>query len=214
MITTDWREILENISGYPGIWRYECFIKTERDKYSGLLNIYPEDNNVFRCFNYFNWRETKVIILGQDPYHGDGQANGLAFSVDKNISKPPSLKNIEKELGKEADIESWAKQGVLMLNVALTVIEKKPESHMKFWKPYTLDIINYINSNLSGVVFVAWGGFALKQLEYIDKTKHTLLVSSHPSPLGAHKRLKEYPAFIGSNIFNKINENLEKKINF
>ena len=213
-IITDWREIIENIAGYPGMWRYELFIKLEREKYDGLLKIFPEDNKVFRCFNYFNWRETKVVILGQDPYHGEGQANGLAFAVDPDIKRPPSLKNIDKELGKEANIEEWAKQGVLMLNTALTVREKTPGSYMNFWIGYTSDIIEYLNKNLDNVIFVAWGNFAFKQLENINQTKHKLFVSSHPSPLGAYKPLREYPAFIGSNIFNKINDNLEKKINF
>ena len=208
-ITTNWKEVLESLAGHPGLWRYQTFINTEKEKFEGISRIFPPDENIFRCFNYFNQEDTKVVIIGQDPYHGFEQANGLAFSVNEDVKKPPSLKNIEKELGHAADIESWAKQGVLMLNAALTVRERSPESHMKYWLPITSSIILHISENCKNVVFVAWGGFALNLLESnVDTSKHTLIVSSHPSLLGAYKPLKTYPGFIGSDVFNKVNASL------
>ena len=211
VITTNWVNIWDKMGGHPGMWRYGHFIQAERDKFEGLVQIFPPSKDVFRCFNYFNCEDTRVVILGQDPYHGASQANGLAFAVNRDVKKPPSLKNIEKELGKEADIESWAKQGVLMLNASLTVREKTPGSYMKFWEPYTASIIEHLNTFGQDIVFVAWGAFALKQLENVNTEKHTLLVSSHPSPLGANRSLRNYPAFIGSDVFNKINSALTDK---
>ena len=212
MIKTNWKGVLEELSGHPGMWRYELFIKQEREKYKDIAKIFPPDDKIFRCFNYFNWEDTKVVILGQDPYHGEGQANGLAFSVDSHIKIPPSLRNIEKVLGKPSDIEGWAKQGVLMLNAALTVREKSPESYLKFWLPYTHDIIAYLNKNSKNIVFVAWGAFALDLLKSIDTSKHTLLVSSHPSPLSANKCLKHYSSFMLSDVFININKILIEKL--
>ena len=212
MIKTNWKGVLEELSGHPGMWRYELFVKEEREKYKYIAKIFPQDHQIFRCFNYFNWEDTKVVILGQDPYHGADQANGLAFSVNSNVKTPPSLRNIEKLLGKQAEIESWAKQGVLMLNAALTVREKSPESHLKFWLPYTQEIITHLNKNGKNIVFVAWGAFALELLKNIDISRHTLLVSSHPSPLSANKSLKNYPPFMFSDVFININELLIEKL--
>jgi len=189
-------------------------VNNERTKHKGNLEIYPKNENIFRCFNYFKLPETRVVIIGQDPYHGPNQANGLAFAVEDNIKKPPSLKNIEKELGKTVNIEEWAKQGVLMLNTSLTVPQSCPGNkyHINMWRPFTKQILDAINVICEGVVFVAWGAFAMNFLKDVDMDKHTLVITSHPSPLSANKKLKTYPAFIGSKVFETINTKLKKKI--
>jgi uracil-DNA glycosylase len=196
------------------VHKIQTFVNNEREKFSGVLEIYPKTENIFRCFSYFSIENVNVVIIGQDPYHGVDQANGLAFAVNEGIKKPPSLKNIEKELSKEVDIEKWAKQGVLMMNSALTVRQSSPgdKTHMKFWRPFTEKIIKKINDECEGVVFVAWGAFAMDFLRNIDMSRHHLVVTSHPSPLSANKKLKQYPAFIGSRVFETINEKSKKKI--
>ena len=179
-------------------------------------NIYPEYINIFNCFKHFKLDETKVVILGQDPYHNKNQACGISFGVNNN-KPPPSLKNIVKELSTDLNISmsdytllNWAKQGVLMLNTSLTVVENKPTSHLKLWYEFTKFIIDDINKNLDNVIFIAWGAFAHKKLIDIDITRHYLIVSSHPSPLSANKKYKLFPEFIGSKPFSKTNEILEK----
>ena len=173
-------------------------------------NIFPKYNDIFKCFNYFDIKETRVVILGQDPYHSPNQATGLCFGV--NHKPPPSLKNIEKELLNDLNIklsdyslEKWAKQGILLLNSALTVIEGKPSSHIKLWNDFTNHIIEKLNEQENSIIFVAWGAFAHNKLINIDTQKHYLLVSSHPSPLSVYKKYKTYPAFYGSKPFSKIN---------
>jgi uracil-DNA glycosylase len=189
-------------------------VNNEREKFKDVAEIYPPEKDIFRCFSYFDVKDTRVVIIGQDPYHGPNQACGLAFAVNDGIKKPPSLKNIEKELGKEINIESWAEQGVLMLNTSLTVRQSSPgdKVHVNIWKEFTKSIINHINSTCDGVVFVAWGAFAVDFLKDVNTEKHHLCITSHPSPLGAYKKLKEYPAFIGSKVFEQINEKLKTKI--
>jgi uracil-DNA glycosylase len=179
-------------------------------------NIYPEYINIFNCFKHFKLYETKVVILGQDPYHNINQACGISFGVNNN-KPPPSLKNIIKELHTDLNISmsdytllNWAKQGVLMLNTSLTVIENKPTSHLKLWYEFTKFIIDDINKNLDNVIFIAWGAFAHKKLIDIDIKRHYLIISSHPSPLSANKKYKLFPEFIGSKPFSKTNEILEK----
>ena len=176
------------------------------------LRIFPKQENQFRCFQYFETHETKVVILGQDPYHGENQATGLSFGVN-NKKIPPSLKNIAKVLKQDLNrelidysLESWAKQGVLLLNTALTVIEGHPGSQIKLWQKFTEFIINYLNENYNKIIFIAWGAFAYNQLKILDLTKHYLIVSSHPSPLSVSKKFKNYPAFIDSKPFSKVNE--------
>ena len=176
------------------------------------LQIFPSNHNIFKCFNYFDINNTKIVILGQDPYHGINQATGLAFGINNLCRKQPSLKNIEKELLNDLNIslsdqtlEYWAKQNILLLNSALIVIEGKPRSHIKYWSNFTDNIINYININCKNVIFVAWGDFAYNKLKNINSKYHTLLVTSHPSPLSCYKKYKDYPAFSGSKIFSKIN---------
>ena len=211
MITTNWKEVVKKyaIKDTKPILN---IIQEEREKFNQLATVFPSPDNIFRCFNYFNVEDTRVVIIGQDPYHGKSQANGLCFSVNKNVKTPPSLRNIYKLLNKESDLTTWSQQGILMLNSALTVLEKNPGSHMKYWIKFTKNIIEYINNNTTNVIFVAWGSFALNLLENIDKEKHHVLVSSHPSPLSCNRPLNVYLPFIKSDIFTKINNLLETPI--
>ena len=221
-IKTGWREIVKNwIKKNPKKWyelnaNYETGIKS----FKGHLEIFPKKEMIFRCFNYFEPKDTRVVILGQDPYHGKKQAIGLCFGVQQDCKFPPSLRNINKELLEDVevsvedrrDLTHWANQGILMLNASLTVLEKCPNSHMKFWKDFTKYIIEYISENCEKVVFLAWGAFAHKKMENVNKDKHVMIVSSHPSPLSYTKTYKLYPPFKGSRPFSKINSYLEKKI--
>jgi uracil-DNA glycosylase len=201
-IVTNWKPIIEELLvKYPAIRKH-----IENDTY------YPQKCNVFRAFNYFNIEDTKVVILGQDPYHGENQAIGLAFGV-KCSKIPPSLKNIIKELQKyngkdlqDTTLENWAKQGVLLLNYSLTVHPKKPGSNMKLWKDFTNSILSKLDKK---VIFVAWGAFAYELL----KDKENLLYSSHPSPLSYSRKYKDI-SFKDSNIFENINKLLEGVIVF
>ena len=174
------------------------------------ISIFPKEENIFKCFEYFEVPETKVVILGQDPYHAPEQAIGLCFGT---YSKPPpSLKNISKELKfdtgsklQDYSLENWAKQGVLLLNSSLSVLQGKPSSHMKLWSEFTSLIINELNKSETPIIFVAWGAFAHEKLKNIDTKKHHLIVSSHPSPLSVYKKYKTYPPFNQSKPFSKIN---------
>ena len=181
-------------------------------KYQELLPIYPPCNKIFHCFSYFDPEKTRVVIIGQDPYHGREQATGLCFGVKEGIRIPPSLRNIMKKLKEEfgnsstkSSLESWAQQGVLMLNASLTVRQKSPASHMKIWLSFTKDIIKHLSKNYKNIVFVAWGAFAHGILNDIGENHH-LIVSSHPSPLSVSRKYKSYPSFKVSTPFTKINE--------
>jgi len=211
-LPTDWRDILL------------LFLKTDiEDKYleQSMFEMYPLPKVIFRCFDYFDIKSTKVVILGQDPYHGPGQATGLCFGVENGIRPPPSLKNIGKllksDLKRELSdytLENWAKQGILLLNTALTVQHKSPCSHMKWWSPFTEQIIDYLNDECKGIVFVAWGAFAYKKLAKINTKKHHLLVSSHPSPLSYSRTYGKFPSFKDSKVFSRINAILDEPIEF
>lgn len=185
------------------------------------LKIFPEIQNIFRCFQYCDPENVKVVIIGQDPYHGEGQATGLCFGVNSHCKIPPSLRNINKEMisdmGYEISditLEKWAKQGVLLINSALTVQEHCPASHAKIWKPFTEYILSYLNKNTVGVVFVAWGAFAYNCLfnkkTTLNTEMHYLIASSHPSPLSVNKQFKSFPKFSESKPFTKINQILCK----
>jgi len=207
---TNWRNL---IMSYPKWDELTQFLETEKKTFWDSLDIFPPIHRRLKCFEYFNIEEIKVVILGQDPYHNVNQATGLCFGVYDVIPAPPSLKNIMKELKSDIGVElqsrtleQWAKQGVLLLNTALTVRQKTPASHMKIWVPFTKYMIDYLNRTQKGIVFVAWGAFAYDKLKDIDQTKHHLIVSSHPSPLGAYKKFRDFPAFLGSKPFSKINE--------
>ena len=207
-ISTNWREILLKIlDNHPDI---EDKYNTEISLFDESLQIYPKKENIFRCFNYTNVETTRVIILGQDPYHGENQAIGLSFGVNENIKQPPSLKNIFKKLENSrttTTLEWWAKQGVLMLNTALTVRQKTPGSHLSWWLPFTKDIIKHLSDSKQSRIFVAWGAFAHNQLKDVNKHHH-LLVSSHPSPLSYFKKYKNFPAFKDAEPFKEINARL------
>tara|TARA_Y100000816_G_C26065978_1_gene560227 strand:+ start:424 stop:1143 length:720 start_codon:yes stop_codon:yes gene_type:complete len=181
------------------------------------ITIFPKYNDVFKCFNYFEFIETKVVILGQDPYHAPNQATGLCFGINNNVPVPPSLRNIAKELKSDLNIvlqdytlENWANQGILMLNASLTVIQGKPGSHMYLWSNFTDYILETLNNSENSIIFVAWGAFAYNKLKNIDLNKHSLIVSSHPSPLSVYKKYKDFSSFNGSKPFSKINEFLLK----
>lgn len=175
--------------------------------------VYPPPKLVFNAFNLCPLNKVKVVILGQDPYHGEDQAHGLSFSVEDGVRVPPSLKNIYKEIKSDigteipisGNLERWATQGVLLLNATLTVLPSKPGSHQGLgWENFTDAVIKTISEKREHVVFLLWGNFARSKAELIDKTKHLILESPHPSPFSAHN------GFFGCKHFSKTNEYLEK----
>lgn len=174
--------------------------------------IYPTKELIFNAFNLTPLENIKVVILGQDPYHGAGQAHGLAFSVPDNITTPPSLKNIYKEIStdlatpiyKNGNLESWAKQGVFLLNTVLTVKASSPTSHSKIgWQQFTDSVIKLISNQLDGVVFMLWGNYAKSKAPLIESSKHLILEAAHPSPLARG-------AFFGCKHFSKCNNYLQR----
>ncbi len=173
--------------------------------------IYPHGCDIFNAFESTPYNKVKAIIIGQDPYHGEGQAHGLCFSVRPEIKTPPSLKNIYKEMNTDLGIEphhngylqSWAEQGVLMLNSVLTVEQKKPASHRKKgWEQFTDKVIETLNTEKENLVFILWGNDAKKKAEIVDRNKHLVLESAHPSPFSFKK-------FLGCKHFSKTNHYLE-----
>lgn len=175
--------------------------------------IYPKGSECFAALNLTPLDKVKVVILGQDPYHGPGQAHGLSFSVRKGVRFPPSLLNIFKELHadlgipmpKSGDLTHWAEQGVLLLNAVLTVEEGKAAAHQgKGWEQFTDQIISTLNKNKEHVVYLLWGSYAQKKAAFVDRTKNLVLESPHPSPLSAHR------GFFGSKPFSKINNYLRE----
>lgn len=186
-------------------------------KYENSI-VFPEKQNIFKAFSLTKLENLKVVILGQDPYHSFGQAQGLAFSTPKEIKNPPSMVNILKEISddlgrkslcEDGDLTPWAKQGVLLLNTILTVEEGKPKSHHNLgWEIFTDNIIKYISDNCKDIVFILWGSPAIAKTKLINKSKHHILTSPHPSPLSS------YRGFFGSKHFSKTNEiltNLKKE---
>ena len=176
--------------------------------------VYPKGNEIFNAFNLCAFDNLKVVIIGQDPYHGEGQANGLSFSVNKNIKIPPSLNNIFIELKNNypnyrysnGDLSRWAKQGVLLLNSILTVRKSQPGSHRKIgWERFTDYVIKTISSKKKNIVFILWGRFAKSKVDIIDKREHLILKSSHPSPFSAHKGFFNNNHFIKTNEYLKLN---------
>ena len=182
-----------------------------QEKRAGKI-IYPEGKNIFNAMNLTPFEEVKVVIIGQDPYHGPGQAHGLCFSVMPGVPLPPSLKNIFKEIHTDLGIapsrhgclNSWAEQGVLLLNSVLTVEKNRAASHQgKGWEHFTDSIIETLNREHSGLVFFLWGSYAQKKGAIIDKKRHLVLQSVHPSPLSAHR------GFFGNKHFSKANAYLQ-----
>tara|TARA_R110002049_G_scaffold122342_4_gene277182 strand:- start:570 stop:1232 length:663 start_codon:yes stop_codon:yes gene_type:complete len=180
------------------------------DRYAEAT-VFPKEELIFYALNQFNFNETRVVILGQDPYHGENQAHGLAFSVLKETPIPPSLKNIFKEIESDlgivntsGDLTPWAKQGVLLLNTTLTVEEGKPLSHQKQgWELFTDKIIKLISDELENVIFILWGAKAISKTDLINQNKHFVLTAPHPSPLSV------YRGFYGCKHFSKTNEILK-----
>ena len=222
-IPTRWKDIiLDFIKNNINEWNtLEDMYQIENTKYEGEIKIYPKREDIFRCFHYFEPEDTKLVLMGQDPYHSPGQATGLCFGVPEDHKIPPSLRNIKKEIladiGKdlvESSMEHWAKQGVLMLNASLTVREGTAGSHMKYWLPLTRYIIQHLKQNNKQCLFIAWGAFAHKQLVDANVEEEKMIVSSHPSPLSANKTYKEYPPFLGSKPFSKINSLLKEPIDW
>lgn len=175
-------------------------------------HIYPAKENIFNAFKTTSLADTKVVILGQDPYHGAGQAHGFAFSVQPGIALPPSLKNIYKEIGNEynvqlnrnGDLTDWAKQGVLLMNTILTVEEGKPLSHANIgWQNFTDEALKRINEKEGPVVYLLWGSKAIQAKRFLNNPNHLILTSPHPSPLSAHR------GFFGNNHFRLANEFLK-----
>lgn len=218
-VSTGWKDVINKfIQNNKNYWtNLEEKYSKECEDFKDVLEIYPKKENIFRCFDYFNPRDTRVVILGQDPYHGPNQAIGLCFGVSSDVKIPPSLRNIMKETNSDitdTTLESWAKQGVLMLNASLTVRQGTPSSHMKYWAEFTKYIIDWISENTQDVVFVAWGAFAYSKMENVCKNednKHCLVVSSHPSPLSYSRKFKEFPAFKNSQPLEIVNKLLAEK---
>jgi len=207
-----WRDILSEERSREYFQKILAFIETERK--AGKV-IYPENENIFNALKLTELGDVKVVIIGQDPYHGPGQAHGLCFSVKPGVSSPPSLQNIFKELASDlgcaaprsVSLEDWARQGVLLLNTVLTVEQGRPESHAKIgWQIFTDRVIKTVNDHRSGVVFILWGAHAQKKAELIDQSKHHIIKSAHPSPLSASR------GFLGSKPFSKTNQLLASPI--
>ena len=209
MIGNKWDDLLNEEYNKQYFKELLNFVKEEYK----TKTIYPKQNEVFNAFRYTDFSDLKVVILGQDPYHGPNQAEGLSFSVSNEVLKPPSLQNIFKELESDLGIQfpksnslkPWAKQGVLLLNAVLTVEEHKPASHAKKgWETFTDDVIKIINEKEEPVVFILWGAYARNKKELITNKKHLIIESAHPSPFSARN------GFFGSKPFSKANEFLKK----
>lgn len=212
-----WNEIIESESKK----QYFVDLMTYIDKERSLRTIFPPRGSVFNAFKLCPFHSVKVVIIGQDPYHDTGQAQGLSFSVNEGVKIPPSLRNIYKELHADlnvdiptnGDLSSWAKQGVLLLNTILTVEQHIPLSHKgRGWEQFTDNVIQLLNKDDSPKVFVFWGNNARKKNSFITNQKHLVIESSHPSPLSARH------SFFGSRVFTKINHFLKSsqlsEINF
>lgn len=176
---------------------------------------YPKGSNIFAAFRECPLSEIKVVILGQDPYHGPGQANGLCFSVNEGVPHPPSLSNIFREAARDlgiaypesGDLSRWARQGILLLNAVLTVRENQAGSHQRLgWEIFTDAVIKSLSEEKEGLVFLLWGGFAKKKASLIDRGKHRVLTSGHPSPLSANRGL-----WFGNNHFSQTNDLLKRQ---
>lgn len=204
-----WTEILAPIKNTE---YFETLWQKVKNEYSAT-KCFPPKNQIFRAIELTSFDEVEVVIIGQDPYHNDFQANGLCFSVSDQVSAPPSLKNIFTELKDDLgivktsnELDSWAKQGVLLLNATLTVRAHEPNSHKDLgWETFTDFIIKEISEKKENVVFVLWGAFAQKKASLIDSTKHFIIQSAHPSPFSV------YRGFYGSKPFSKINNYLISK---
>jgi uracil-DNA glycosylase len=209
-LEVSWRNILSREFEKPYFKSLQKFLA---DEYK-TNTIFPAKEDLFSAFNYTPFNDVKVVIIGQDPYHGVNQAHGLCFSVNENVAIPPSLVNIFKEihadlglpLPNSGNLSHWAKQGVLLLNATLTVREHEAGSHQgKGWETFTDEVIQSISKEKENVVFLLWGGFAKKKAKLIDQEKHRILMSGHPSPLSANRGY-----WFGNKNFSQTNETLRE----
>lgn len=214
MIHATWREKLSEEFQKPYFEKLTNFVKEEY----GKNTCYPKEKDIFAAFDHSPFDETKVVILGQDPYHGPGQANGLSFSVNDGIAHPPSLVNIFKEIEtdlgvsypKSGNLERWAEQGVLLLNATLTVRAHQAGSHQKMgWEQFTDAVIRKLSDEKNHLIFLLWGGFAKKKARLIDHTKHHILTSGHPSPLSANRG-----HWFGNEHFRQTNDILRRTVDY
>ncbi len=209
MTTTDWNPILRSEFD-EAYWKdLQRFVHEERTRHA----VFPPHEEVFAALKLTSYADTKVLVLGQDPYHGPGQAHGLCFSVRRGVPVPPSLQNIYKELHtdlglpvpRHGNLEAWARQGVLLLNAVLTVHAHAAASHRgKGWETFTDRVIAAVNAKPERVVFILWGGYARKKKPLIDTARHTIIESPHPSPLSAHN------GFFGTRPFSRANAALKE----
>jgi uracil-DNA glycosylase len=209
-IAPSWKERLASEFKKPYFEQLTAFVKGE---YSSAV-VYPKAKQIFSAFDHCSFEDARVVILGQDPYHGEGQANGLCFSVNDGVKPPPSLVNIFKEIKQDlgiaipasGNLERWAIQGVLLLNATLTVRASSPGSHQnKGWETFTDAVVKLISEEKQNVVFILWGAYAQKKGEVIDRSKHFVIASPHPSPFSADR------GFFGSKPFSKTNDYLRTK---
>lgn len=209
VIENSWKQLLSEEFRSEYFFKLKEFIIRGKKKYK----IYPPGSEIFSAFNYTLFDKVKVVILGQDPYHGKGQANGLCFSVKDGIAKPPSLQNIFKELQNDlgypipvsGNMEKWAQQGVLLLNATLTVRAGQAGSHQnKGWENFTDAVIKTLSEKKENLIFILWGAFAQAKEKLIDTSRHYIIKSAHPSPFSADR------GFFGSHPFSRTNEFLKK----
>lgn len=205
-----WRDRLQSEFKQPYFKQLVAFVKSEYESHE----VYPRGADIFRAFDACPFDKTRVVILGQDPYHGAGQAHGLCFSVNDGVRIPPSLVNIFKELKSDIGLEipnsgnlqQWSERGVLLLNATLTVRASSPGSHQgKGWEEFTDSAIARLSDERESLVFLLWGAYAQRKGEVVDRTKHLVLKAAHPSPFAAHK------GFFGSRHFSKANKYLKEK---
>lgn len=210
MITKEWDNILKEEYNKD---YFKKLVYDIRNEYK-IHTVYPKADDVFNAFKYTSYNDIKVVIIGQDPYHGENEAMGLSFSVNDGIRKPPSLQNIYKELNDDlgypivesGNLQKWAKQGVFLLNAILTVEKDKPLSHKKYdWEKFTDAVIRKINEKTTPVVFILWGNYARSKKHLITNPNHLIIESTHPSPFSARY------GFFGSKPFSKTNEFLKSK---
>lgn len=207
MATTDWNPLLRGEFDEPYWKELQAFVRAEREQHP----VHPPHDEVFAALHLTSYADTKVLVLGQDPYHGQGQAHGLCFSVRRGVRVPPSLQNIHKELLADVgvptpdhgNLEAWARQGVLLLNTTLTVRGGQAGSHAGHgWETFTDRVIRVVNDKPDHVVFVLWGNHARRKKELVDTSRHTVVESPHPSPFSANN------GFFGSRPFSTVNDAL------
>ena len=206
-LNNDWKTVLNSTLSSSYFQDLGLFLEKELIAY----DIFPPIDQIFSAFQHCSFEQTKVVIIGQDPYHGAGQAQGLSFSVPPAFPLPPSLRNIYKELyddlkviRSDGDLRSWAAQGVLLLNTVLTVRSGEPNSHAKQgWEEFTQEVIQILNKEKQNVIFVLWGAYAQKLSKFIDPKRHFIIQAAHPSPLSANRG-----GFFKTKPFSKINEYL------